>query len=281
VFGRLVAVSAIHVLSCPLGDKARSELLFAGDVLFFKDVAPLGELLEVAEELIFDLFGPDGHHAPERVEELQRRFRRDEKAKRLLASTLEYAGVDLRRAYWDRLHLRVQPSGGPPAGWDSGTLGCHRDTWSSNVYAQINWWTPIRPLSAERTIAIYPAYWGRPVANTSATWDLDVVRAQARSAPSSARLPLVPEPTEPVDRSSELRIVIEPGDLLCFSGAHVHASVPNTSAETRFSVEVRTVLLDDIVAGRAAPNLDGRAPKVPIEWFRRISDGTPLPAPGG
>jgi hypothetical protein len=91
----------------------------------------------------------------------------------------------------------------------------------------------------------------------------------------------VPEPTERVDRSAELRIVIEPRDLLCFSGAHLHASVPNTSGQTRFSVEVRTVLLDDIVAGRGAPNLDGRAPRVPLEWFRRIPDGALLPAPAG
>jgi hypothetical protein len=159
-----------------------------------------------------------------------------------------------------------------------GTLGVHRDTWASNVYAQTNWWTPIRPLSEERTIAIYPGYWEQPIANSSADWDLEVVRAQARGELRSPCMPLAPEPSERVDRSSELRIVPEPGDLLCFSGAHLHASIPNTSRETRFSVEVRTLLLDDILARRAAPNLDGKAPHVPIEWFRRITDGAPLPA---
>jgi hypothetical protein len=46
---------------------------------------------------------------------------------------------------------------------------------------------------------------------------------------------LVPEPSEPVDTASELRLVIEPGDLLCFSGAHVHAGVPNSAGVVRFS----------------------------------------------
>jgi hypothetical protein len=280
-FGRLGVVTAIHFLSGPLGDEARGELVFAGDLLVFKGVASLDELVDTVEELIRDILGSDGDQVPDRVEELQQRFRRDREAKRLFASTLEDVGVDVERAYWDWLHLRVQPGGNRPVGWDSGTLGCHRDTWSSNVYAQTNWWTPIRPLSAERTIAIYPAYWGRPVANNSATWDLGAVRAQTRGASQSARLPPVPEPTERVDRSSELRIVIEPRDLLCFSGAHLHASVPNTSAKPRFSVEVRTVLRDDIVAGHGAPNLDGRAPHVPLEWFRRIPDGALLPAPAG
>ena len=48
---------------------------------------------------------------------------------------------------------------------------------------------------------------------------------------------LVPEPSEPVDTASELRLVIEPGDLLCFSGAHVHAGVPNSAGVVRFSGE--------------------------------------------
>jgi hypothetical protein len=75
------------------------------------------------------------------------------------------------------------------------------------VYAQINWWT-LRPLSGERTIAFYPAYWDRRLANTSADWDLEMVRAEARGAsecPPVRPVRLVPEPSEPVERSSELR----------------------------------------------------------------------------
>jgi hypothetical protein len=270
-------VTTLHLLSGPLGDEARGELVFSGDLLVFKGVASLSELVDRAEELIEELLGRDGAAVPGRVNELQRRFRHDGTTKRLFASALECVGVDLERVYWDWLHLRVQPGGGRLVGWDSGTLGCHRDTWSSNVYAQVNWWTPIRPLNAARTIAIYPAYWGRPVANTSADWDLDVIRAEARDASQAGRTPPVPEPTERVDHRSELRLVIEPGDLFCFSGTHLHASVPNTSDEPRFSAEVRTVFVDDLVAGRAAPNLDGHAPRIPLEWFRRITDGVELP----
>jgi hypothetical protein len=65
---------------------------------------------------------------------------------------------------------------------------------------------------------------------------------------------------------------------LCFSGAHLHASVPNSTAEPRLSVEVRTVSIDDFERRRGAPNVDGAAPRVPIEWFRRITDGTSLAA---
>ena len=195
----------------------------------------------------------------------------------LFRAALEHVGVDTERCTWDALYLRLQlPGGRDDAG--SGTLGFHRDTWSSNVYAQLNWWTPIYPITAERTIAFFPAYWSRPIANTSAEWDLEEIRAQRRGArPGKKPIPIVPEPSEPVDASSELRIVIEPADLLCFSGAHAHASVPNTSGITRVSVETRTVNVDDLGRDRGAPKVDGRAPRVAIDWFRRISDGEPLP----
>jgi hypothetical protein len=35
------------------------------------------------------------------------------------------------------------------------------------------------------------------------------------------------------------------------------------------------------VRDRGAPNLDGRAPSVPLEWFRSLADGAPLSAVAG
>jgi hypothetical protein len=196
--------------------------------------------------------------------------------KELFHAALRQVGVDPRRTYWDKVYLRVVEPIEEGAARQPGRIGFHRDTWSSNVLAQTNWWTPLRPLTAERTIAFYPAYWSRPLANSSADWDLDEIRERRRSGVPDEQLQIVPEPTEPVDTGSELRVVIEPGDLLCFSGAHLHASVPNTSGEARHSVELRTVNLDDRERGRGAPDLDGRAPRVPLEWFRSMEDGSPL-----
>ena len=73
-----------------------------------------------------------------------------------------------------------------------------------------------------------------------------------------------------------MRVAIEPGDLLCFSGAHLHAGVPNHTGVARFSIETRTVDADDVAAGRGAPNVDGAAPRVAREWFRRVADHAPL-----
>jgi hypothetical protein len=269
-------MTALQVLAGGLDDERRGELVLAGDLLVFKDVAPLRALSALTEGLITEILEGGGsaagrNDAPAAIEALQQRFRADGQARRLFRSALESVGVDVERTYWDRLYLRVQV----PSATGAGSLGCHRDTWSSNIYEQVNWWTPIRPITAERTIAFYPAYWTRPIENSSARWDLEAIRAR-RATGEDLDVPIVPEPTEPVDVSSELRIVIEPGDLLCFSGAHLHASVPNTSSEARFSIEVRSVNADDLRSGRGAPNLDGHAPRVPFEWFERITDRSPL-----
>ena len=85
----------------------------------------------------------------------------------------------------------------------------------------------------------------------------------------------MPEPSEHVDTASELRLVIEPGDLLCFSGAHVHVGVPDSAGIARFSVEVRTVNAGDVADDHGAPNVDGEAPRVAKDWFRPVDDGTP------
>jgi hypothetical protein len=213
---------------------------------------------------------------PAAIDELRRRFRGDPEVKRLYRAALELVGVDAARSYWDSISLRVVPPIEPSAERQIGRLGFHRDTWGSNVPQQTNWWTTIRPLSADRTIAFYPGYWSRPIANTSADWDLDEIRALRKGGKRDEDIPIVPEPSEAVDTSSELRLVIDPGDLLCFSGAHLHASVPNVSDRTRVSAELRTVNLDDFTQGRGAPEIDGQAPQTPLEWFRSMEDGSPL-----
>jgi hypothetical protein len=240
----------------------------------FKAVPPLLEAARLGDRMIQEALGAADEEDVDAIRELQARFRDDEEVLRLFGSALRHVGVDAARTYWDSLYLRVVP---PTAGGGDqvGRIGFHRDTWASNVLMQTNWWVTIRPLSADRTLAFYPRYWSRPIENTSAGWDLDAIRARRRSGESEV-LPIVPEPTEPVDTSSELRVVIEPGDLLCFSGAHLHATVPNVSARTRCSVELRTVNVDDLERGRGAPDLDGRAPVVPLEWFHSMVDGAAL-----
>ena len=277
-------MTSIRVLSGALGDGTRREAIYGGDLLVFEKVPPMVELCAYADAMIREAFETDAPVMAQfglgrdeylsRVEALQKEFRSDGTARELFLAALGQVGVDLRRTFWDWLYLRVSPPGDEHAGRRTAGLGFHRDTWASNVYAQANWWAPIYPITAGRTVAFYPDYWEEPLKNTSSEWDLAEIRAGRSDAP------VVPGPTETVETASELRPVIEPGELLLFSGAHLHASVPNETGVARFSVEVRTVDAGDAAEGRGAPNVDGEAPRVASGWFRHVQDGTPLHAVG-
>jgi hypothetical protein len=49
------------------------------------------------------------------------------------------------------------------------------------------------------------------------------------------------------------------GDIVLFSGAHFHQTKNNTTGRTRFSLDFRTVDLEDHAAGVGAPNADNRS----------------------
>jgi hypothetical protein len=278
---------AVQIFSGALEDGLRREFVYGGDLLVFKGVEPMAELCVLTDELAREALGVsepvraqcelDREDYLGRIGALQKRYREHPRVKELFLAALECVGVDLRQTCWDWVHLRVLPYGGGKTDRRTARLGIHRDTWASNVYTQTNWWAPVYPITPGRTIAFYPGYWNKAIANTSSDWDLEEIRDRRRSEATPKKpIPVVPEPTEPVDPASELRMVIEPGDLLCFSGAHLHAGAPNTTGVARFSVEVRTVDARDAAGGRGAPNVDGAAPRVALDWFRCAVDGTPL-----
>jgi hypothetical protein len=70
----------------------------------------------------------------------------------------------------------------------------------------------------------------------------------------------------------ELIILPAPGEILLFSGAQLHASIPNTSGRARFSVDFRTVDVGDLMAGRGAPLVDVHCTGTAIRDFINVAD---------
>lgn len=270
-------------LDSPLLDGPRGARIFRGEVIVQGGLAELIDLIAHADAMIRAAFAPHdplrAHEALEPAaygevaEALIADFQRDDHVRTLFRAMLEAAGVDSGRVYWDKLRLRVQPPGERHGSRHMLNLPPHRDSWGSNLRCQINWWAPVYPLTPGRTLVIYPAHWQTAIANTSAAWDFDDLRASVRRG---EEYPLLPVATGAIDEAGAWPVVIDPGELLCFSGAHLHASIPNGTAVARFNIETRTVALDDLNAARGAPDHDHAAPRRPLEWFSRIDDGAPL-----
>jgi hypothetical protein len=62
-----------------------------------------------------------------------------------------------------------------------------------------------------------------------------------------------------------------------FSAAQMHSSVPNTSGVTRFSIDFRTIHLDDAAETRGAPNIDSACTGTVMRDFLRSSDLSRVP----
>ena len=279
-------MTAIQILDrAPAPDWLRRRV-YAGDLLIVPRCRAVQPLLEHFDAIVQAAFEP---HAPPRAQfalgheawqaiadRLRSDGKRDDQARAFMRDLFVSFGFDPAATAADVVNLRVQPHSDGPVVDPRHTLGAHRDTWASNVYQQINWWMPLYPITPARTIAFFPGHWAEPVANDSRDWDLEAVRAEVRAARAQGRPPEIrntPDPVEPPAPSQAMPVVIEPGDVLIFSGAHLHASVPNDSGATRFSLELRSIDLGDAETGAGAPNVDGAAPHTAWHWFRRLDSG--------
>jgi len=265
-----------------IDDQQRAELLFDGHLLVYLQRSSMLELIDYTQSLLkielAELEPSSAQHFlnPEAFLQAtgaaQTRFRTDPKARQLFFQVLRECGVNTHSCYYDHFPLRVVPFSTSHTGAHRAAIGHHRDSWGSNIHSQQNWWAPIYPLSSERTIAIYPAYWQQSIANTTDSWSFkEFLAARSQSAiERRVAYPSAPTPTQIVDESAVVKLVIEPGDVLNFASAQLHASVPNTTDATRYSVEMRTVHIADLNANRRAPNLDNLAVQPMYQWFKNI-----------
>lgn len=270
---------------------ALHEALFTGAIVRFRDLPEMRALARFAQAFLTDALAPhdpvtihrhyDRDALATRLDAAQRAFSNAPEAKALWRALFEGIGFDPHETARDRLLLRFQPpipdDGEAHRARSTATVGFHRDSWGTNLYAQVNWWAPVFPISAGRTFAFLPELFDRELPNDSAEFDLAAVMAHNRKADPTAELPkMAPRPLQKIDPARGQPVVIAPGEIIGFAAQHAHVGVPNHTAFTRISLETRTLRLADHQAGRGAPNVDGRAPWIAYSLFRSVADGTPL-----
>jgi ectoine hydroxylase-related dioxygenase (phytanoyl-CoA dioxygenase family) len=156
----------------------------------------------------------------------------------------------------------------------------HRDTWYSAPMCQFNWWAPMYEFVSENGMAFHPRYWDRAVKNGSR--DFNYYRWNAESRKNAARhigrdTRVQPHAEEPLELAPEVRFVVPPGGIIVFSGAQLHSTVPNTTNMVRWSIDFRTVNIDDVVSKRGAPNRDSASTGTSLRDFLRVADFVPIP----
>lgn len=265
--------------------------LYGGAIGQFSDLAEMRTVVAKTQSFLENRFAP---HAPPEIHRhvdpgalptllsaVQRDYSRSNEVKEAWKRLFEAIGFDSTTLARDRLVVRFQPpvEGGEKPNWNrsTATVGFHRDTWGTNLYSQINWWAPVYPITAGRTFAFFPALWNVPLANNSDAFDMEEALRRVREArPDLKAGDLLPQLLESVDPAAAEPVTIEPGTIIAFSAQHAHAGVTNHTEFTRISLDTRTLLLEDYVQRRGAPNVDGRARWMAPGMFRRVSDGISL-----
>lgn len=266
-------------------DKARANAVFSGAILIYRALPAMYELVDCLREITrqelglndpclaeSELASEDFRHRAGRARQI---VRESDDVARLYKAVLLETGVDVSAVFYDHFKLRFQPSNDILRTRYMRDLPAHRDTWGSNVHAQINWWAPVWPVRANRTIGMFPALWNVPVSNNSATWSYGEL-TQHLKADKDTNYPMLPHCADPPLISEAVPIVIAPGDIMAFSGAHLHCSIPNRSGVARISTETRTVSARDLRCSRSAKNVDCDASVSQFNWFRHLETGESL-----
>jgi hypothetical protein len=279
-------------LETPGNPRRFHDRIYAGEIMRVTDLPSMVALVELTRGFLEEALHPwspqEIHrhlsHSEQTVRfaQCQSAFASAAEIRKGWQAVLENLGIAPDALACDRLHLRFQPHREPqqssPRARTTATIAFHRDTWGSNLYAQTNWWAPIYPITTERTFALYPGLWQRPLLNSSADFDMHAILQRShrdgRNAVDADEA--IPHLLEAIDPEQGVAVDIAPGSLIAFSGAHAHAGVGNSTGLTRISFETRSILIDDLMAGLGAPNVDGHAPWMTPGLFRRMSDGKRL-----
>ncbi len=258
----------------PADPEALRQALYAGRIFkLAPSAASLALVADVAATLGTEL-GPEPRAAAQvlgdeehfaRIGRVRKELFLAPKFHSAVHTLLEDLGQSRAQVAFDPLRLRAVLDSGhhnPRAG---AVYYPHRDTWYGHPAALITVWIPLDDLSPDETFVFYPDRFATPVPNDSEIFDYDEWVAkgwglkigwQHRNAGIEARYPGVVGDVEP---GRALGFTCQRGEILLFSGAHFHRTLPQQLGRTRFSLDFRFVDLRDHAQGLGAPNVDNRS----------------------
>ncbi len=272
-------------------DEVRRRHVYAGDLFVFSPRASTLALRDFAREMIEDAFAP---RDPRRAQfdmpveefaavlsELKPRFIHHPRSKALLQVIFREFGCELSKTYFDVPKMRSMAHGDYLKAGIALAFDPHRDSWFASPLCQQNWWIPLYEIGPDDSMAFHPRYWSEPVRNGSSEynqyeWNLNARRTASQNITAETRK--IPRPEEPIDLDPQIRLVPPPGGIILFSGAQLHSTVPNTAGRTRFSIDFRTVHLDDVANMRGAPNVDSAPTGTTLWELMRADDFSKVPA---
>jgi hypothetical protein len=86
-----------------------------------------------------------------------------------------------------------------------------------------------------------------------------------------------PHATELRELTPDPRVVVPTGGVILFCADQMHSTVPNETPAARWSIDFRTVKLEDLAFRRGAPVRDAACTGTSVRDLRRVRDLEPVP----
>lgn len=271
-------------------DNHRRELLYKGQLFAYSPTLNTLAFVEFARQLIEDAFNglsPVTAQYEMEVEQyvdilskLKPAFIHHPKSKEFIQAILHERGCDPEMTYFDVPRMRSSTSDNYLTSGIAYAFHPHRDTWYSAPMCQINWWLPIYEVESDNIMAFHPHYFSKAVKNGSRKynyqkWNETSRKEAAQHIKSDTREQ--PKPEEEMMLYPQIRIVTPPGGMVVFSAAQMHSSIPNFTGKTRFSIDFRTVHLQDLIEEKGAPNIDSHCTGTTVGDYLQMNSMENIP----
>jgi hypothetical protein len=261
---------------CPTTNVEFRNALYAGTIFQLPPTVASRDMVNRALALLEEELGRDGPIREaqfrlgdgeffERIGRLRKKLYTEPPFHEVARDLLRELGFDPARNAFDPIRLRVVTHRGFENPKASPIYYAHRDTWYAHSQAEITWWVPLHDVTEEETFVFYPDYFRTPVSNNSECFDHDEWTRHGASLrigwqnPDHGSRHLYPGQTGRFDPGTVLSFAARAGEIVLFAGAHFHQTRNNTTGRTRFSIDFRTVDLEDHNSGLGAPNVDNRS----------------------
>jgi hypothetical protein len=272
----LLTNPAIH------SDELRQRL-YSGDLVILTGLGALQEFVGYMRAELTELLAPhDPEHAHEYIEPAEMasilgvwkpQWIHAGRSRELVRAIIAEAGFEPEYTHYDVPKPRTSFPVGHLTTGIAFAFPWHRDVWYSAPAQQINWWLPIFPVRETNAMSFDLASFAQPVRNTSGDFDYYENNARRLNTAKSVGKEQQSRPAA-VNHTPGVDVIPlpAPGEVLLFSGAQLHTSIPNTSGLARYSVDFRTVDTRDLLSGRAAALVDAECTGTAIRDFISVKD---------
>ena len=264
---------------------ALRQALYKGNLIILTHLRAVNDFVEYTRDQLTELFSPhDPEHAHEHFDPAQMakilgvwkpRFIHADRSKKLVRDIITEVGLPAEYTHYDLPKPRTSFPVGHLTTGVAFAFPWHRDVWYGAPAQQLNWWLPIFAVREDNSMSFDLQNFDRAVPNTSGTFDYYQNNAMRLTTATQVTQERQSRPGA-LDHKPlhDLKVLPAPGAVLLFSGAQLHASVPNTSGRARYSVDFRTIDVMDLLSDSGAPLVDVHCTGTAIRDFRNVADGS-------